>query len=358
MPSDTTEQPSGTRPTVVPPVVVQPGVEKLDSPVSIPEDTVFPAPTFAKATLNKRKRRTPQCIAHRGYKARFPENSILGFEEAVKAGATGLETDVHFTKDGVVVISHDSTLRRCFGRKDKILDRTWDEIKDLRTTSPPHVPMPRMEDLLDFLTRPGMEEIWVLVDIKLDNDAEDIMRLLGATMARVKQPPGGNWRERIVLGLWAAKYLPLAAKYLPGFPVLHIGFKTSYARHFHTVPNVGFNMLLPMLIAPGGLRFVRESREVQHRQVLAWTVNDKDRLEWCLRHELDGVVTDDPAIFARMREEFDQQSTASWMSLSIRTCLEVLRVYIGITCMFWLFRRRRRFGAADASPDLIQKVPR
>lgn len=357
MASDTTELPPAIRPSVVPPVLTQPGVEKLDSPVAISEDIVFPTPSFAKATLNRQKLLRPQCIAHRGYRAKFPENSLLAFEEAVKAGATGLEMDVHITKDEVVVVSHDPTLRRCFGRKDKILDRTWDEIKDLRTTSPPHVPMPRLEDLLDLLARPGMEEIWLLVDIKLDNDAEDIMRLLGATMDRVQQPPGRSWRERIVLGLWAAKYLPFAGRYLPGFPVMHIGVKTSYARHFHSVSNVGFNMLLPMLIAPGGSEFVRQSREVQHRQVLAWTVNERDRMEWCVRRQLDGIVTDDPAIFTRMREEYDPQERGSWMRLSLWTCAEVLRVYVFVTCMFFLFRRSRRLGP-DASRELIKRVPK
>lgn len=347
------EQESGTRPSVVPPIVTQPGVESLDSPVALDEDTTFPEPSFAKATLNQQKRRTPQCIAHRGYKARFPENSLLAFEEAVKAGATGLETDIHFTKDEVVVISHDNTLRRCFGGKDKIIDRTWDEIKDLRTTAPPHVPMPRLEDLLDFLRRPGMEEIWLLVDIKLSNDAGTVMRLLGETMNRAKPPHGKPWAERIVLGLWAAKYLPLAAKHLPGFPVMHIGFKMSYARHFHGVPNVGFNMLLPMLIAPGGVGFVRESKEVHRRQVLAYTVNDKDRMEWCIRQQLDGVITDDPALFTKVREEFDHASKEPFIPVSWRTCFEVLRVYIMITCMFWLFRRKKL-----RSPALIKRVPK
>ena len=48
----------------------------------------------------------PQAIAHRGYTAKYPENSIRAFEDAVEAGAHALETDLHLTKDGVVVLSH------------------------------------------------------------------------------------------------------------------------------------------------------------------------------------------------------------------------------------------------------------
>ena len=52
----------------------------------------------------------PQTIAHRGYTANYPENSIRAFEDAVEAGAHALEADVHLTKDGVVVLSHVGVL--------------------------------------------------------------------------------------------------------------------------------------------------------------------------------------------------------------------------------------------------------
>lgn len=61
--------------------------------------------------------------------------------------------------------------------------------------------MPRLKDLLEFLTTPGLEEIWVLLDIKLDNNSDDIMRLIAETLAEVK--PTKPWEERVVLGCWA-----------------------------------------------------------------------------------------------------------------------------------------------------------
>jgi hypothetical protein len=61
--------------------------------------------------------------------------------------------------------------------------------------------MPRLKDLLEFLTTPGLEEIWVLLDIKIDDDSDDLMRLITETLADVK--PTKPWKERIVLGCWA-----------------------------------------------------------------------------------------------------------------------------------------------------------
>ena len=50
--------------------------------------------------------RMPQAIAHRGYRAKHPENTMGAFQGAVKAKAHAIETDIHLTKDDVVVLSH------------------------------------------------------------------------------------------------------------------------------------------------------------------------------------------------------------------------------------------------------------
>ena len=48
----------------------------------------------------------PQCIAHRGYKAKQPENTMAAFRAAAAVGAHAIETDLHLSRDGVVVLSH------------------------------------------------------------------------------------------------------------------------------------------------------------------------------------------------------------------------------------------------------------
>lgn len=62
--------------------------------------------SFAFARKDVSGIRKPQAIAHRGYKAMFPENTMGAFKGAVNVGAEALETDIHLSKDGVVVLSH------------------------------------------------------------------------------------------------------------------------------------------------------------------------------------------------------------------------------------------------------------
>jgi glycerophosphoryl diester phosphodiesterase len=54
----------------------------------------------------------PLVIAHRGYSAVAPENTLAAFEAALRAGADLLELDVHLDADGVPVVVHDGTLDR------------------------------------------------------------------------------------------------------------------------------------------------------------------------------------------------------------------------------------------------------
>ena len=54
-------------------------------------------------------------VAHRGYSARFPENSLLAFERAAEAGADWVETDLRRSADGVLVCWHDPDLERVTG---------------------------------------------------------------------------------------------------------------------------------------------------------------------------------------------------------------------------------------------------
>ena len=56
--------------------------------------------------------RTPIIIGHRGNPSQAPENTLSGFIKAYENGADVFEVDVEITKDGHVIIMHDSTINR------------------------------------------------------------------------------------------------------------------------------------------------------------------------------------------------------------------------------------------------------
>lgn len=68
-------------------------------------------------------------LGHRGAKAYFAENTLPSFEAAIRQGADGIELDIHYSKDGEIMVFHDFTLKRMCGVKGAISDYTLDELK-------------------------------------------------------------------------------------------------------------------------------------------------------------------------------------------------------------------------------------
>ncbi|RZS98550.1 glycerophosphodiester phosphodiesterase family protein [Cecembia calidifontis] len=76
--------------------------------------------------------RIPMVSAHRGgpYPG-YPENSIEAFENTLKHTPSIIEFDVALTKDSVLVLMHDNTLDRTTTGKGKVIDHTFEEIREL-----------------------------------------------------------------------------------------------------------------------------------------------------------------------------------------------------------------------------------
>ena len=54
----------------------------------------------------------PWIIGHRGYCAKYPENTLVSFQSAIEAGSTMIELDTMLSRDRKVVVIHDATLER------------------------------------------------------------------------------------------------------------------------------------------------------------------------------------------------------------------------------------------------------
>lgn len=72
-----------------------------------------------------------ELIGHRGYSARYPENTLLSFKKAIEVGCAGIELDVRLTKDNKVVVIHDKNLERTTNGKGLVNDYTLKELKKI-----------------------------------------------------------------------------------------------------------------------------------------------------------------------------------------------------------------------------------
>lgn len=116
----------------------------------------------------------PIAFAHRGGRAHAPENTLEAFELGLRLGATGLETDVWLTSDGVPVLVHDPTIRLRF-RTRRISDLT-------RRHLPSHIP-----DLADLVERCG-SRYHLSIDLKAPDSGTPVIdalrELSGELLAR------------------------------------------------------------------------------------------------------------------------------------------------------------------------------
>lgn len=92
----------------------------------------------------------PLVIAHRGSSGERPENTLPAFERAIEQSADMIETDLHLSRDGVVVIHHDAELER-LGEQGEIRDRTATELAAMNAAPGAGVAekMPTLLDILD-----------------------------------------------------------------------------------------------------------------------------------------------------------------------------------------------------------------
>lgn len=70
-----------------------------------------------------------EIVAHRGASFDAPENTLSAMKLAWSQKADAIETDLHLSKDGKIVVIHDFDFKRVGGSTNKIVTMTWDQMK-------------------------------------------------------------------------------------------------------------------------------------------------------------------------------------------------------------------------------------
>ena len=73
----------------------------------------------------------PLSVAHRGHSIAYPENTLEAYRKAIELGVEMIECDVNITRDGQLVMIHDSTLDRTTNGKGRVSSATREEIQRL-----------------------------------------------------------------------------------------------------------------------------------------------------------------------------------------------------------------------------------
>ena len=253
---------------------------------------------------------TPWVIGHRGASGELPENTLPAFERALGQGAVVLETDVHRTRDGVVVLAHDPDVARTTEAEGPIAGLAFGELRRLDAgyrfspdggrSHPARDRGLRIASLREaFEALPGVR---FNIEIK-QNDPELIAETLRAVedAGRAELTLLAAAEDDTMAALRAA----LDARGTATAQGASVGDVVGFLRAAgSSAPPPAEPMALQVPPSFGGRPLVTaELVEFAHRHDVAvhvWTVNEVDEMDRLLTLGVDGVMSDFPGRLAEV----------------------------------------------------------
>jgi glycerophosphoryl diester phosphodiesterase len=240
---------------------------------------------------------------HRGARAHLPENTLQAFEAALKGGANAIETDVHVTSDGQVVVFHDTTGERIAGTSKSIASVTWKEARSwdvgyqhvAQDGSRPFVGNEYRMPLLESLIQ-AYPSIRLNVDIKPGAKAVqavvDVVRRFGEPSNILLTSFDDHARKK----LQAIQYQgPIGLGYRECIRALLLPRQLMSGRW-----REGTRIQVPPAFGPftlGNRRFISKAHAMGLK-VDFWTINNAQQARVLVEYGADGIMSDDPALIA------------------------------------------------------------
>ncbi len=242
-------------------------------------------------------------IAHRGARTVAPENTLVAFAEALRRGAHMIECDVRFTVDEIPILHHDASLDRMtdVARRHpdrapyRVRDFSADEIAELEAGGGARVPL--LRDALHWARDSGM---YLNVEVKSASRSqiEKVVTVIGSA----------GMTERVILSSFDHEAVHRAKRHQPRLATAVLSGNRLIDPIRYVVELVGADAYHPgcageydALDVSGGLDRDLFKRATQAGVAInPWTVNDPPTMRMLIDAGVSGIVTDDPAVLARV----------------------------------------------------------
>jgi glycerophosphoryl diester phosphodiesterase len=231
-------------------------------------------------------------VAHRGAAGYAPENTIAGFDLAVDMKADYIEIDVQRSKDGELVVIHDTTVDRTTDGTGKVGDLTLEQLKSLdagswKGESFAGEAIPTFEEILDRYHG----KVGILIELKAPELYPGIEEQVAEALKERNLDKPQN--EKIILQSFNFQSMKKMDQLLPHVPV---GVLTSnralttpealkeistYAEWFN--PSYG-------IVTEDVVNEVHS----QGMQIGSWTVRSQEAADFLFDMKVDAIITDYP----------------------------------------------------------------
>lgn len=228
----------------------------------------------------------PTVMAHRGLSADAPENTLYAFSDAISVGADFIELDVQQTRDGVLVVMHDSNLKRTTGVNKDIWDVDYADIQNLDAGSwfdPAYANarIPTLEETLQFVDKRAKLNI----EIKPTKHGSDTLEQDVAELITQYQYTDACYVTSFSYGS--------LKKVKEANPEIRTGYLMSVAYgQFYSLKYADAFSLNKVFVTSQ----VVNAAHQQGKQIFAWTVNGMSEVRSLCNLHVDSIITDDPVM--------------------------------------------------------------
>lgn len=259
---------------------------------------VQPVAVFAAPSEKAQKVDT---IAHRGASGYAPENTMAAFRKGFEMKADYIEIDVQMTKDGHLVVIHDTTVDRTTDGTGKVGSLTLEEIRELDAGSFfgedfAGEPIPTFEEVLDeFRGKTG-----ILIELKAPELYPGIEKKVAEALQDRNMDKPNN--EKIIVQSFNFDSMKKMNELLPDLPIgVLTGNKNDLTdeklEEFATYAdyvNPSQNLVTKELV---------ESIHDLDMQISVWTVRKPEEVEPLLEAGVDDIITDYPDYVPRHKHK-------------------------------------------------------
>lgn len=264
-----------------------------------------PNPFLQGRTLN---------IAHQGGEGLRPSNTMPAYRHAFGLGVDMLEMDMHATRDGALVLSHDPTLDRLTGTRGRIADLTLAQVlaadagyaftNDRGRTFPFRGRGVRVARLSEVLA--AFPKTLLTVELKQETPS------IAAPFCRALRQAGAT--SRVIAASFSDRAL---GEFRRECPEVTTSMTERELRPLVLLGKGGLSRLarLPGRVAQvpvraGGITVVTPAfvRAMHARGVAVqvWTINDPAEMRRLIRMGVDGIITDRPDLLKAVLAEEGQ----------------------------------------------------
>jgi glycerophosphoryl diester phosphodiesterase len=247
--------------------------------------------------------------AHRGHSRAAPENTLSAVRKAIESGADYAEVDVVLTADGVVVLLHDRDLKRVAGDPRRIEELPYDEVRKLDVGSwfDPSFADERVPTLTEVI---GLARRRLKLNIELKFYGPD--RRLAREVARLVHEQ--DFDSDCLVTSFDLDALREVKQHNPR---LRTGLIIA-----HALGDVGRLKIEALSVRADFLSddMLRSAHRFG-REVHVWTVNDAGQMARLIKRGVDNIITDEPDLAIRVRDEWAHLTETERLLLASRLLL-------------------------------------